>query len=456
MEKRKKRIAGGLVLFLGFMWLCTLVSKSIYASRLPIVSTTRIDSKYIEHVVEMEGIVEAGAKLPVVVLGGLRVEELAVHTGDKVEEGDLLFTVDLEDIREKIAQQETDCQKVQLQIDAILQNRELAKAQKALEEARAREDYDALARYQDTLVGRAAEDVAQAEEDLEELYDENREHENGEEPETEDEQEARRQEEERLKQQLQSAAYAEADAKWNRETTMKDAGRKVEDILLEEDVDATLSVYRTEVDSIREQIAEYQAIIDREGKITADMSGMVTDVYVEVGGRVPDTASILLADDEVVCQFSTTLTKEQKSYVNLNDDAKLELDGRKAINVTIDYLAENENAPGTFTALVKLPEETGMPGQSGVLRCAKAGEKHPCCISLLALQGQNDRYFVYVVSEREGILGQEYYVEEINVSVIDKNDNWAAVEGALTEDSRIIISSTGEVTKGDVVRLSEP
>ena len=190
--------------------------------------------------------------------------------------------------------------------------------------------------------------------------------------------------------------------------------------------------------------------------MTADMSGMVTDVYVEVGGRVPDTASFLLADDEVACQFSTTLTKEQKSYVNLNDDAKLELDGRKAINVTIDYLAENENAPGTFTALVKLPEETGMPGQSGVLRCAKAGEKHPCCISLLALQGQNDRYFVYVVSEREGILGQEYYVEEINVSVIDKNDNWAAVEGALTEDSRIIISSTGEVTKGDVVRLSEP
>ena len=456
MDKRRKRIVGGLAAFMVFMWLCTLISKSIYASKLPMVSTTRTDSKYIEHIVEAEGIVEAGAKLPVTVLSGLRVEELAVQTGDRIEEGDLLFTVDLEDMKQIMEEQELAAQKVQLQIDEIVHNKELAQNQKALEEARAREDYDALARYQDTLVGRAAEDVAQAEEDLEELYDENREHENGEEPETEDEQEARRQEEERLKQQLQSAAYAEADAKWNRETTMKDAGRKVEDILLEEDVDATLSVYRTEVDSIREQIAEYQAIIDREGKITADMSGMVTDVYVEVGGRVPDTASFLLADDEVACQFSTTLTKEQKSYVNLNDDAKLELDGRKAINVTIDYLAENENAPGTFTALVKLPEETGMPGQSGVLRCAKAGEKHPCCISLLALQGQNDRYFVYVVSEREGILGQEYYVEEINVSVIDKNDNWAAVEGALTEDSRIIISSTGEVTKGDVVRLSEP
>ncbi len=456
MEKRKKRIAAGLVFFLGFMWVCTLVSKSIYASRLPMVTTTRIDAKYIEHVVEMEGIVEAGAKLPVVVLGGLRVEELAVHTGDKVEEGDLLFTVDLEDVREKIAEQETACQKVQLQIDAILHNKELAEAQKALEEARAREDYDALARYQDTLVGRAAEDVAQAEEDLEELQEENREHETDDKPDTEEEQEARRQEEERLKQQLQAAAYAEADAKWNRETTMKDAGRKVEDILSEEDADATLLVYRTEVDSIREKIAEYQAIIDREGKITADISGMVTDVYVEVGGRVPDTASLLLADDAVACQFRTTLTKEQKSYVNLNDDAKLELDGKKAINVRIDYLAENENAPGTFTALVQLPEDTGMPGLSGVLKCAKSGEKHPCCVSLLALHAQNDRYFVYVVNEREGILGQEYYVEEINVSVIDKNDQWAAVEGGLTSDSCIVASSTKEVAKGEVVRLAEP
>lgn len=456
MEKRKKRIAAGLVFFLGFMWVCTLVSKSIYASGLPMVTTTRIDAKYIEHVVEMEGIVEAGAKLPVVVLGGLRVEELAVHTGDKVEKGDLLFTVDLEDIREKIAEQETACQKVQLQIDAILHNKELAEAQQALEEARAREDYDALARYQDTLVGRAAEDVAQAEEDLEELQEENREHENGDEPETEDKQEARRQEEERLKQQLQAAAYAEADAKWNRETTMKDAGRKIEDILLEEDVDATLLVYRTEVNSIREKIAQYQAIIDRKGKITADISGMVTDVYVEVGGRVPDTASLLLADDEVACQFRTTLTKEQKSYVNLNDDVKLELDGKKAINVRIDYLAENENAPGTFTALVQLPEDTGMPGLSGVLKCAKSGEKQPCCVSLLALHAQNDRHFVYVVSEREGILGQEYYVEEINVSVIDKNDQWAAVEGALTSDSRIIASSTKELSRGEVVRLADP
>lgn len=441
MDKRRKKIVAGLAVFMAFMWVCTLVSKSIYASKLPMVSTTRTEPKYIEHIVEAEGIVEAGAKLPVAVLSGLRVEELAVHTGDQVEEGEILFTVDLEDLKQIMEEQELSAQKVQLQIDTILHNSELAQSQKALEEARAREDYDALARYQDTLVGRAAEDVVQAEKALEELPDESKG--NGSE------------EEERLKQALQAAAYAEADAKWTRDNTMKDAGRKVEDVLQEDNADATLAVYRTELTAQQEKIAAYREILDQEGKITAPMGGTVTDIYVQAGGRVPDTASLLLADDRVSCQFRTSLTKEQKSYVNLGDDVKLELDGRRKIDVKVDYLQENENMPGTYTAIVKLPEETGVPGLSGKLTCSKTGEKRPACISLSALHSENGRYFVYVVNEREGILGTEYYVEEITVSVADQNDKLAAIEGAVSDESLILESSTKEVKKGDVVRLAD-
>lgn len=441
MDKRRKKIVAGLAVFMAFMWVCTLVSKSIYASKLPMVSTTRTESKYIEHIVEAEGIVEAGAKLPVTVLSGLRVEELAVHTGDKVEEGDLLFTVDLEDLKQIMEAQELSAAKTQLQIDTLVHNKELAQNQKALEEARAREDYDALARYQDTLVGRAAEDVVQAEKALEELPDESKG--NGSE------------EEERLKQALQAAAYAEADAKWNRDNTIKEAGRKVEDVLQEDNADATLAVYRAELAAVQDELAAYQEVLDKEGKITAPMGGTVTDVCVQAGGRVPDTASFLLADDRVACQFQVSLSKEQKSYVNLGDDAKLELDGRKKIDAKVDYLQENENMPGSYTAIVKLPEETGMPGLSGKLICSKTGEKYPSCISLSALHSENGRYFVYVINEREGFLGTEYYVEEITVSVADQNDKLAAIEGAVSDESLILESSTKEVKKGDVVRLAD-
>lgn len=465
MAKSRKKIGTGFAVFLIFMWLCTLISKSIYASRLPMVTTCGTDSKYIEHVVEAEGIVEAGAKLPVTVLGGLRVVEVSVQAGDRVEEGDLLFTVDLEDMKEIMAQQELSRQKTQLQIDAILHNRELARQKKELEEVRAREDYDALARYQDTLVGRAAENVAQAEEALGEMQEENRAHENdwekedGErktEEEMEAERKAREREEERLKQELQAAAYAEADAKWNRDNAVKDAGRKVEDAVSEEDEDAALAVYQAEAASIREKLSSYQAILDGGGKIMAPMSGMVTDVYVQAGGRVPDTAAFLVANDEMPCQFSVTLTKEEKTYVNLNDDVKLKLGDRKEINARVDYLEENENAPGSFNARIQLPEETGTPGQSGTMICAKAGEKQPCCIPLSALHEDQNKSYVYVAGEREGILGTEYYVEEINVSVVDKNDKFAAVEGAITQESQIIQSADKEIKRGDVIRLESP
>ena len=46
----------------------------------------------------------------------------------------------------------------------------------------------------------------------------------------------------------------------------------------------------------------------------------------------------------------------------------------------------------------------------------------------------------------------EYYVEEINVRVLDENENWVAVEGALDSESQIIVSATKELKNGEIVR----
>ena len=47
-------------------------------------------------------------------------------------------------------------------------------------------------------------------------------------------------------------------------------------------------------------------------------------------------------------------------------------------------------------------------------------------------------------------------MDEINVRVIDKNDNWAAIgEGAVDKESRIILSASKEVEKGETVRWEE-
>lgn len=436
-EKRKKKIIAGFFIFLCLMWLCTIISKSIYASRLPIVTVEEIEQKYVEHIVEVEGIVVAGDKSPITALSGLRIDRMMVQVGDKVEEGDVLFTVDMEDLSMIMDEKQEQISKLQAQIDTILQNRELARQKKELEEARAREDYDAQARYEDTLVGRAAEEVNKAEKEIQsqgESWEE--------------------EQDEALKDALQAAAYAEADAKWQRETAMKDAERKVEDILFPEAEDATLTTTQMELASLQEDLSLYQEIKSIEGKITTPHGGLITDIYINVGGRTPDSAVMLLADDSVPCQFKTMLDKDQKGYVSLNDKVSLKLDGSsRETDVTVDYLAESETMPGSYEVYINLPEGVGMPGLSGTLKHTETGEKYPVCVTPAAVHKDNTRNFVYVVKEREGILGKEYYVEEINVRILDENESWIAVEGAFDSESQIIASSTIQVHNGDIVRF---
>ncbi len=430
---RRKKIAAGFLAFLVFMWLCTVISKSIYASKLPIVSTESVEQKYVEHIVKADGIVIAGEKRPVTALSGLRVENLAVQVGDLVEEGDVLFTIDMEDLADIIAQKEAAISKLQAQINTMVENQELARQKKELEEQRAREDYDALARREDTLVGRGAEEVNQAEKDLENAGDD-----------------------EALLDALQQAAYAEADAKWQRETTMKEAGRRVEDIIAPESEDAALEVNRMELSGLQEELAPFLEIREAAGQIKAPMSGTITDININTGGRTTDSAVLLLADSSVPCQFKTTLTQEQKKYVGLNDEVTLKLDGSsKEREAIVDYLSESSTMPGNYEVYVNLPEGTGVPGLSGSMSHAESGEKHPCCVTPAAVHEEGSRNYVYVVKERDGILGKEYYAEQVNVRVLDKNDYWVAVEGALDDDSVIISSATKEVKNGEVVRLSE-
>lgn len=446
---KRKKVFTGFIVFLVGMWLCTLISKSVYTTKLPMVSTALPESKYIEHRVEAEGIVVEGGKQAVTSLSGLRVESLMVKTGDRVKAGDVLFQVDLDDLKEIIEEKQAKIDSLQMEINAIITNKELVQQKRELEEARAREDYDTTSRLENTDVGRAADQVARAEEALEDFLNDSDRW-----PASEEE---RKEKEQELRDALQSAAYAEADAKRERDQMIKDAGRSVEDNVFPENADATLSVSQLELSELKEDLSPYLEVLNDQGNITSSIDGTITDIFVEVGGRVPDSAVMLLTDDSLPCQFKVTLDKQQKQYVGFGDQVSVKLDGSSnTVDAVVHYFGESQAMPGSFETLIDLPGEMGVPGLSGKLICSKQGEKYSCCISPAAVYKDGNRNYVYVLKTREGILGEEYYVEEVNVRVLDENDSWVAVEyGVIDNDSLIIISADKEIRKGDTVRWVE-
>lgn len=163
---KQKKIIVGFAVFLGLMWLCTLISKSIYASGLPQVLTAAPEKRSIEHKVETDGIVRQGSDVAIHTEEGLRVEKIFIREGDEVEKGTELFQVEMEDLKEKIAEKELAIAKLKYEMSDVQKNKELAAQEKEEQMNRAKEDYDAAGNKAETGVNRADETLLTAQERL--------------------------------------------------------------------------------------------------------------------------------------------------------------------------------------------------------------------------------------------------------------------------------------------------
>ena len=126
---------------MAFMWFCTIVSKSIYVSKLPQVRVEKPVKRNIEHVVEANGTVTAGAKQAVNLISGLRVSEICIQEGEYVEKGDILLRMDLDDLSGMIATKEAELMKLQYQLADTQFNQILESQKKEITLLWAQEDY---------------------------------------------------------------------------------------------------------------------------------------------------------------------------------------------------------------------------------------------------------------------------------------------------------------------------
>ncbi len=165
MGKKKKIVAAAAGLFV-FLAVCTLISKSVYAYRLPQVTTAAASKKSIGKKIELSGTVMQTKDHAVSVLPGVKIETVEVTKGQKVQEGDLLFTVSMEDLEEQILEKRLSIQKLQVQIRTLLENNELLNRKKVTETNRALEDYVGAVSENDALIGRARQKEEQAKQDL--------------------------------------------------------------------------------------------------------------------------------------------------------------------------------------------------------------------------------------------------------------------------------------------------
>ena len=257
-----------------------------------------------------------------------------------------------------------------------------------------------------------------------------------------------------LEDSVDSAKQAQENSVWDKLDAMLDAKRKVEDSNLGGDPDLTIEMNQMEITYRKEILKKYTGLKKNGGQVFGENNGVVTKIKISPGEVIPQGASVVLADLEESLKFRVLLTKEEKKYVDIEDTVMLKLgNSGKTVEAQVDYIAESESTPGSYEAIVNLPKGVGTVGQSGTLVASAQSDSYPVTIPAKALHGENERYYIYVLRRQQGILGEELAVSQVDVNVLDKNSKYVAIEeGAVDEETEIVVNTTKELSEGSVVR----
>lgn len=439
MTEKKQTILAGFILFLGFMAICTLIAKGIYKNGLPRVQIGRAEKKSLYYEINGRGSVMPGEIYGVYVPQGLRVETVPVQVGEQVQEGDVLFVVDLEDLAEQIQQLTRRKDNLNAQIKDIDNTASRLSSEKKKLEEQLLADYDNLVEEYDLQVSNAEialesaklrkeaakEDVSGS--DLEYQL---------------------------LKKEYAAASNAVAEARLRREEAIKEWNRSLEASREAITTDLAAKVQlRGELAECEETLKKLQEIKEGQGQIAAPEAGVLLNCVVETGSRTGDGACMIYAKSGDGVEVS--VPEEEGAILSIGDQVKLQCKSALGDSRKFDgRIRYQESANGQRTLHIEA-DVSGLPaGQSVQMSYSYNSETYDLVISRSALHQDSVVYFVYVLEQVEGILGTEYRPRKETVTLLEKNAEYAAIRSsAIDGETEIIMGSNKEFSEETAVRV---
>lgn len=170
LKKEKSKIWKLTGIFFAGMLLFTLLSRAVYQHGIAVVSTAAPSSGTVNHTVNLTGKTVQNQEQAVTTVGGLRIAGVCVNEGQRVNQGDVLFTLDLDYLAETILTQKQEMEKQRLSVQDAWSQNSASQQQRANQQAQAEENYDSAVSQAEVTLERAARALDRAETALENFY----------------------------------------------------------------------------------------------------------------------------------------------------------------------------------------------------------------------------------------------------------------------------------------------
>lgn len=423
------------------MLLMTFVSRIVYVSRLPRVRWQNPTAASIRNKLLVDGTVEVVNSEAVTGVEGLLVKRVCVAAGEQIEAGTVLYEVDTEDLQVQLGRLEAEEQVWQNQINAL-------KKDAATEIARAQEDYDTTVAELDRKIAEETKLLEDAMEDLDthmfRLPKEDA---------PDEVWIAWADERTRIDREIEQRKAAIEEAGFEKEKVLKEAGRNIEDAKdAQSEVEGAYSSSYSAIGQIQarqNKIEAWKQLLEDEGQIKAEQEGTILEVMLKSGVRMSADAVMRYADAESSRIFRTIISQDQKSMVHTGDTVRLSFAGSsEEVGETIDSIVQ-EN--GSYTVTIWLEPGVAKGRTEGTMEVTSTSEIYDYVVPRQAIHNDGS-ICVYVLEEKNGILGTELSIRSMTVRLIDENeDNAAIADELLTDDLKIVTESDKELSNGAAV-----
>ena len=247
--------------------------------------------------------------------------------------------------------------------------------------------------------------------------------------------------------------YAAGRAVETAQAALEDARRQAEVLQKEGEIDRiTCESERSDKEKSR---AALQEILDNGGRLLAPAPGTVVRT-LERGDKTKEGEdAVILSSADRGFVFEGKLDKDSARRFSAGDKGELhyKLDGStQKADVEIHSISTPDESDQVLVTAV-LPEggyTSGMPAQ---LFLSRKSETYQNCLPLTALRSDSGGDHVFVLRSQSSVLGTEWVIARVDITVKERDSQMMYVDGALTYSDQVVISSNKIISEGDRVRI---
>jgi multidrug efflux pump subunit AcrA (membrane-fusion protein) len=456
MDNARQKAGKALIIFLALMAALTMLSNTLQAMVVPVVTPTLPQRGALEHRVYADGTLAPSSEVAVIAGVTARVTEVIAKVGQKVSRGEALAMLDMTDVLKerhknlmdalgtlserrqsydwaaadigkgslktledrrkslKNAENKRDEAKEALDelINAEASEREIDEARAVLKSAR--DSVDHYKRSLDQLVAsreyvRAGKELAQAEQAL--------------------------------------------DLAWKR---YFDAYYMLDGAsILDEGKLRAEALRQVEYGGSAEEVIILDPDSEYPSTLRAEISGEVMEVNIKPGQIISTTeAALTLGDLSHGLSLTVTVNSDDASLIEVGDVSEVII-GDERVDCRVLSVRASVDNPDRYELELAVPEGIGSIGLRGSMRFRKKTASYDLLIPLGALREDGRGEFVYVVERQESSLGSGMKVRRVEVYSIDKDATRAALQGGITQRDILALRGDRGLSDGDSVRLEE-